>query len=553
MQMLPRLTFQLIRNALLWLGLVILFIAIGEEWLRPLLPQTAIFQTRWSGNILMLLGLIFGIRSHFLILQLGQPTGLFRLHTRRLVRIGYYARNRHPQWWSLQLWIMGALLTAEMPWLVAVIIVSLNLTIGSIYLLLVEESLLANKFGERYKIYKREVPFWGFRINAPDAEEPGWVYLCAFILGQFLFRWRFKITAEGLENIPDAQNFIIVAPHACYFDPFLLGIFVPVPVHFVTTADAYTNPVKQWFMHRLYTFPIRRHVQDLPALRKVIKLTSAGKVVGIFPEGERSMDGRPGEIVPETIRLLQHCRVPILPVEIHGAFEIWPRWSNVLRKGRVHVRFNPVIPVGAQVDRARLTEKIRETIFPKKMAYQSVSSDRMTKGIEKLLWGCIACGAHDRIVETSAYTIQCQNCGRIWNLEPDYHLMSPEGDRIPLVKWIDRLKDQIQPMNWQTEHELMNGEVPYLSTELTAYFGPESEAPQYQNTELILTDKAFLIRNNGRELARWRHSQITVLTVDTKTDFSLGVSGKRHLFRLPPPEHPLKWHNFFKTVTSVTG
>lgn len=553
MQLLPRLTLQLIRNIVIWLGLPILFIAIGQDWLPPLLPQTAFFNTRWLGDILMLLGFILGTRAHFLILQLGEPNGLVKLKTRRLVRIGYFACNRHPQWWSLQIWLLGALLTAAMPWLILVVLVIASLVVGSIYLLFIEERMLVQKFGDSYKIYQQMVPFLGLKLNAPESEEPGWVYLWASILGQFLFRWRYKITAEGLEHIPESQNFILVAPHACYLDPFLMGIFIPVPVHFVTTADAYTNPVKQWFMHRLYTFPIRRHVQDLSALRKVIKLTSAGKVVGIFPEGERSMDGRPGEIVPETIRLLQRCKVPILPVEIHGAFEIWPRWSNVLRKGRVHVRFNPVIPVEAQVDREKLTDKIRETIFPKKLTYQSVRTDRMTKGIEKLLWGCIECGAHDQIVEASAHTIRCQNCGRNWFLESDYHLKSPEGDRIPIARWLDRLKDQIRPLTEHVEQDLTQGEIPFLRSELTAYYAPESDSPLYQNTELILTNQAFVIRKNGNELERWRHSNITVLTVDSKTDFSLGVSGKRHVFRLPPPEHPLKWHNFFKAIASITA
>lgn len=548
MRMLPKLTLQILRNILIWLGVPTLLIAAGQGWLVNFVPQSQVLHSRWIGDGIMLIGFIIGARAQLMILQFGEPDGYIRLNPNRLIQIGVFARNRHPLWWGLQIWIMGALLTASLPWVVIIILWGLSFLGGSAYLLFIEERNLTLKFAERYENYRKSVPFLGIKINAPEAKEPGWVYQCASVLGHFLFRWRYKITVEGLEHIPQYENFIIVAPHACYLDPFLFGIFVPVPVHFVTTADAYTNPIKQWFMHRLYTFPIRRHIQDLAALRKIIKLTGEGKVVGIFPEGERSMDGRPGEIVPETVRVLQRCKVPLLPVEIRGAFEIWPRWSNVMRKGRIHIRFNPVIPVDAQADREQLTAKIRQTIFPGKMNYQSVRSENMTKGIEKLLWGCIECGTPDQIIETGPQTVRCQECKRVWILDSNYHLRTSEGGRISLIEWMDRLKTQVKPMPIPESFSFQNGEIPYLRSELTAYLGPDQAAPQYQNSELILTDQAFIIYENGSEVRRWRHPQITVLTVDTKTDFSLGISGKRHVFRLPPPEHPLKWHNFFKVI-----
>lgn len=550
MLMLPKIALQLLRNILIWLGLPMVLVAIGHHWLAPVLPESTPLQMRWLGNGLMLLAFIWGLRSHLLILQFSEPNGHIRLQPRRLIQMGYYGRNRHPQWWSLQIWTLGALFTANLPLLVLLFLVVSSLLLGTLYLLLVEERQLVMKFGDRYQRYRERVPFWGIKVHEPAAKEPSWVYQFAWLLGHLLFRWNYRITADGLEHIPLDQSFIIVAPHASYLDAFLFGIFVPFPVHFVTTADAYTHPVKQWFMDRMYTFPIRRHVQDLGALRKIIKLTGEGKTVGIFPEGERSMDGRPGDIVPETIRVLQRCKVPILPVEIEGAFDIWPRWSNARRKGKVHVRFKPVIPVSVTANRDELTRLIRRTIFPDEVKYHRVRTQRIAKGIEKLLWGCVACGMPDTIREIGPNMVKCRGCGREWEMDTDYHLHEVDGERISLIEWMDRLRGQIRPSPQPPVPALPDGEIVYLRSTLEHYRGPDTNGTEYHQAELILSNKAFIIRRNGMELQRWRHSQVTVCTVDTKDEFSLGISGKRHSFRLPAPEHPLKWYNYFKHITA---
>jgi len=548
-QKLPRISAQFLRTLVVWLGTPWLFLKIHVygPYANLTGPGTGILA--WIGLGLMILGSLGGFRSGVLILQFAEPTGTFRLNPQRLVHYGYYARNRHPGWWSFQVCLLGALLFLKLPWPAALSYSLLALSVGSLYLLLVEEPVLLSRFGAAYLAYKKAVPFWGITFSQPDRLEPTWTYQIVWLTGHIFFRWRYGIIAEGLEHIPRSAPFLIVAPHTCYLDPFLFGIFVPFPVHFITTADAYNNRVKEYFMHRLYTFPLRRHIQDLRALRKFIQLSADGKVVGMFPEGERSMDGRPGEIVPETIKLLQRCRVPLLPVEIRGAFEIWPRWTNVLRQGKIHIRFKPVISVANQWDAQKLVQRIRATIFPPQVSYQSVRSNQMTKGIEKVLWGCVICGTFDRIVVTGPRTVKCEACGSAWLLDSDYHLHSPEGERIPLYQWLDRLAERIQPWLKPLEPPLNAGETLYLRSKLVHYIGPEIPEPIYQNYELLLTDQAFVLREGTHEEKRWPFSQVTVLTVDTINEFSLGISGKRYRFRLPAPEHPLKWHVFFKYLT----
>ena len=50
-----------------------------------------------------------------------------------------------------------------------------------------------------------------------------------------------------------------------------------------------------------------------------------GKILVLFPEGERSIDGTVKKFKKGAPILAQHLRVPIVPVAIKGVFELWPR------------------------------------------------------------------------------------------------------------------------------------------------------------------------------------------------------------------------------------
>jgi 1-acyl-sn-glycerol-3-phosphate acyltransferase len=77
-------------------------------------------------------------------------------------------------------------------------------------------------------------------------------------------------------------------------------------------------------------------------------------VLTLFPEGERSPDGTPRRFKKGAAITALQMRVPIVPVALHGLFEIWPRggalrWGALLpwARTRCAVRFGPPIPAEA--------------------------------------------------------------------------------------------------------------------------------------------------------------------------------------------------------------
>jgi 1-acyl-sn-glycerol-3-phosphate acyltransferase len=117
-----------------------------------------------------------------------------------------------------------------------------------------------------------------------------------YSLGKGLFYTYFKIfnrvEAVGVENVPKDGGLLACSNHISALDPPLLGTMFPRKVHFMAKAELFSIPILGKLIKGLGAFPVRRGLGDKQALRTGIQLLNEQKVMGIFPEGTRSKDGK---------------------------------------------------------------------------------------------------------------------------------------------------------------------------------------------------------------------------------------------------------------------
>jgi 1-acyl-sn-glycerol-3-phosphate acyltransferase len=87
---------------------------------------------------------------------------------------------------------------------------------------------------------------------------------------------------------------IVVANHVSFFDSVLLMFSLPRPVAFIGKAEYTDNPITNWLFCGAGMIPVRReNPGDLPhVFDEVAEVLGRGEVIGVFPEGTRSRDGR---------------------------------------------------------------------------------------------------------------------------------------------------------------------------------------------------------------------------------------------------------------------
>ena len=152
---------------------------------------------------------------------------------------------------------------------------------------------------------------------------------------------------NGKENIPkEKKGLIIVANHASYIDHFIFGGIMPLAtnrmVHFLAKKEHFEGAQRKWHEF-LEAIPIDRQKGGNKAIEKAIKALKGGKIIAIYPEGTRTLDGKIQRGKTGATRLALAAEVPILPVGLKGTFEIMPKGQNYPKLKRADVNIGKLI------------------------------------------------------------------------------------------------------------------------------------------------------------------------------------------------------------------
>lgn len=155
-------------------------------------------------------------------------------------------------------------------------------------------------------------------------------------LGKLVNRTQYKIKYVGTENIPAEGGFILASNHMCALDPLFIAIGMEKrQLHFMGKKELFENPMIKWFLSTVNGFPIVRGGADSEAMNYAIRIVKEGKILGIFPEGTRSKDHRPGKAKSGVAVIAKAAKSDILPVSIYSSDEMKKHTKLTIRFGEV--------------------------------------------------------------------------------------------------------------------------------------------------------------------------------------------------------------------------
>ncbi|MGH3969476.1 MAG: lysophospholipid acyltransferase family protein, partial [Mycobacterium sp.] len=139
---------------------------------------------------------------------------------------------------------------------------------------------------------------------------------------------------------------ILASNHLAVMDSFYLPLVVRRRITFLAKSEYFTGTgvkgwLQRWFFTAVGQVPIDRTDADSAraALRTAQQVLDQGKLLGMYPEGTRSPDGRLYKGKTGLARLALETEVPVIPVAMIGTNVVNPPGTNRLRFGRVTVRF----------------------------------------------------------------------------------------------------------------------------------------------------------------------------------------------------------------------
>jgi 1-acyl-sn-glycerol-3-phosphate acyltransferase len=165
--------------------------------------------------------------------------------------------------------------------------------------------------------------------------------------------WRPRV--EGLENIPETGGAILASNHLSFCDSFFLPVVVKRRVTFLAKAEYFTTPGLKGRLSRIFfsaigQVPIDRDDADAAkgALTAGVRILRQGDLLGIYPEGTRSPDGRLYKGKTGVARMALEARVPVIPVAMIDTEKTMPTGRKL-----PHLRPRPGVRFGKPLDFSR--------------------------------------------------------------------------------------------------------------------------------------------------------------------------------------------------------
>lgn len=177
--------------------------------------------------------------------------------------------------------------------------------------------------------------------------------LKTFVLGPLL-KLLFRPWVRGMENIPTSGAAILASNHLSFSDSIFLPLQVRRPVVFLAKSEYFTGKgvkgaLVRWFFKSTGQLPIDRSggKASEASLNTGLGVLAQGLLLGIYPEGTRSPDGRLYRGRTGIARMVLEAKVPVIPVAMIDTEKVQPIGKRLPRIRRVG------IVVGEQLDFSR--------------------------------------------------------------------------------------------------------------------------------------------------------------------------------------------------------
>ncbi|GGJ39245.1 lysophospholipid acyltransferase family protein [Streptomyces brasiliensis] len=175
-------------------------------------------------------------------------------------------------------------------------------------------------------------------------------YLLKYVLLGPLLRLVFRPRIEGLENVPASGAAIVAGNHLSFSDHFLMPAILKRRITFLAKAEYFTGPgikgrLTAFFFRSAGQIPVDRSGKEAgqAAIREGLRVLRKDELLGIYPEGTRSHDGRlyKGKVGVAVMAL--KAGVPVVPCAMIGTFEAQPPGKVIPNIHPVVIRFGKAL------------------------------------------------------------------------------------------------------------------------------------------------------------------------------------------------------------------
>ncbi|MCY4375611.1 MAG: lysophospholipid acyltransferase family protein [Spirochaetaceae bacterium] len=345
---------------------------------------------------------------------------------------------------------------------------------------------------------------------------------------------------------PLREPALVVSNHSSLLDPMFLSLAVGRAVHFLSTELVFSGGAMGWVNQFFGAVPKRKFTADPRAILRLRRWRDLGGSIGLFPEGERTWDGRPLPILPGVEKLVRAMDLPVVTVRVYNGWRQSPRWATTLRRGRVHVEVDPPrrFTAGESLASIRRYIEDRISVDAEDGPNWPVRGRRLAAGIGNVLFACPSCLRLDAIDERGDIA-SCRHCGAAWRVDTESRLHPANGGRpLTLRAAADSIRGRF-PEPWLPAHGPLPAGALLASEPIRLYDVTDPDPLLVGCGPVTLTAESLRVTG----ITPWSIpiAEIRAEAVDLKR--RLNFSSRRRVFEVVmPSESVIKWELFLRHV-----
>ena len=363
---------------------------------------------------------------------------------------------------------------------------------------------------------------------------------------------KYNIKIDRFKEQKD-RPYLILYNHQTAFDQFFVGMAFKGPIYYLASEDLFSKGwISSLIRYLVAPIPIKKQTTDIKAILNCIRVAKEGGTIAIAPEGNRTYSGKTEYMSPAIASLARKLSVPILLYRIEGGYGVHPRWSDVVRRGKMHAYVSRVIE--PEEYKALSDDELFEVIEKGLYVNEGTNdtkflSSKRAEYLERAIYVCPECGFSR--FESCKNEIECKKCSQKIHYGENKKLTGVGFD-FPfdfVSKWYDYQKDFVN------------------STDVTKY----TDAPLFEDranlSQVIIYKKKVLVMKEAKiqlfgdrivvtgkdEVTLFNFDETSAVSVLGKNKLNIYYDGKVYQLKGSKHFNALKYVNIFYRYKNIIG
>lgn len=233
----------------------------------------------------------------------------------------------------------------------------------------------------------------------------------AYVLLYPYTRLKYNIHIDKFKQQGDRQ-YLIVMNHQTAFDQFFVGMAFKGPVYYIATEDLFSMGIlSKLLSYAVAPIPIKKQATDVQAVFNCVRVAKEGGTIALAPEGNRTYNGKTVYIKPSIVKLVRAIKLPIAFFRIEGGYGVQPRWSDVVRRGKMRAYVSQVVE--PEECKSMTDDELYELIVQSLAVNEDCVNGnfyhkKSAEYLERVLYVCPECGLST--FESHNDIVQCMKC-----------------------------------------------------------------------------------------------------------------------------------------------